>query len=179
MMRRFQLNCSKLLFCVQRCINFWQSLVWLLKLRSAHNVIIFFQDPFIFVKRQFVGKVQKLLKERHLPQKYACALALSIGVTDDDFLAEVREHWQTIFTSISKNHHEIDEDIPGSCFSFNQLVVTTCRPSSSFVISLNCHAAKHDSESLLGLDHLMHPIFQNMCSSSSSIYLHKKLNSPK
>lgn len=49
------------------------------------------KDPFIFVKRQFVGKVQKLLKERHLPQKYACALALSIGVTDDDFLAEAKQ----------------------------------------------------------------------------------------
>ncbi|MCO5560048.1 hypothetical protein L7F22_013654 [Adiantum nelumboides] len=39
-----------------------------------------------FVKRQFLGKVEKLLKERHIPHRYACILAISIGVSDDDFL---------------------------------------------------------------------------------------------
>eukprot|EP00250_Pteridium_aquilinum_P011433 c20066_g1_i1 orf=108-4985(-) len=49
------------------------------------------KDPSVFLKRQFLGKVQKLLKERHVPQKYACALALSIGVTADDFLTEAKQ----------------------------------------------------------------------------------------
>ncbi|KAI5067093.1 hypothetical protein GOP47_0017621 [Adiantum capillus-veneris] len=44
------------------------------------------QECSVVAKCQFLGKVEKLLKERQIPLRYACILAISIGVSDDDYL---------------------------------------------------------------------------------------------
>ena len=44
------------------------------------------------MKHGFLKKLKKLLKERAVPEKYVCALALSVGGdVDDELLTEVRQ----------------------------------------------------------------------------------------
>ncbi|KAH7283493.1 hypothetical protein KP509_34G009800 [Ceratopteris richardii] len=69
-----------------------------------------------FVKRGFLSKVEKLLKDRLIPHRYACAFPMGISETDYDFLEEAKQHLHDFVVISRRQVRHVDPFVAGQSY---------------------------------------------------------------
>ncbi|KAI3984094.1 hypothetical protein MKX01_035221 [Papaver californicum] len=102
------------------------------------------RDPSSPVRRSFLAKVHKLLKERTIPIRYACAFALGASDCSKDVQADALKYLEDFIRDYGKDArvHQENEDLGGSLTGYPEYILVFLIPVLAHDLgfpSENCH----------------------------------------